>query len=86
MAGGHELQTAQSASAAVFVIIFVILAGVEETGWSGYATEPLQSRHGLLGAGLILGVVWAVWHIIPYQDILAYGFLDNASPALRCVS
>jgi len=43
---------------------FFIGALVEEIGWTGYATEPLRSRWGVLGAGLALGVVWAVFHLV----------------------
>lgn len=46
-------------------IFFFIGALGEEIGWSGYATEPLQKRWGTLKAGLILGIVWAIWHFVP---------------------
>ncbi len=46
-------------------IVFFIGAVCEETGWSGYAIDPLQNRWGELRASLLLGVVWAVWHYIP---------------------
>src|SRR5262245_8349008 len=45
--------------------LFFISATCEEVGWTGYATDPLQARWGALGAGLIVGVVWATFHIIP---------------------
>jgi membrane protease YdiL (CAAX protease family) len=35
----------------------------EELGLSGYALDRLQERHSALIAGLILGVVWAGYHI-----------------------
>jgi membrane protease YdiL (CAAX protease family) len=34
-------------------------------GWSGYATDPLQERRGALRAGILLGLVSAVWHAVP---------------------
>ncbi len=46
-------------------LLFFVGAISEELGWSGYALDPLQARWGMLRAGLILGVVWAVWHYIP---------------------
>lgn len=41
-------------------------AAIEEVGWTGYCTEPLQARYGILGSGLIIGVVWAIWHVVPW--------------------
>jgi len=35
----------------------------EELGWRGYAQEHLEGRFGSLQANVILGTVWAVWHI-----------------------
>lgn len=35
----------------------------EELGLSGYALDPLQERHSALKTGLILGLVWAGYHI-----------------------
>lgn len=40
----------------------LLAAAGEELGWSGYATNPLQQRLGPLRAGLVLGVIWALWH------------------------
>lgn len=47
------------------VVGFLVFGLAEELGWTGYATEPLQSRFGALGAALLLGVVWAAWHVVP---------------------
>jgi membrane protease YdiL (CAAX protease family) len=38
----------------------------EEPGWRGFALPRLQSRHGPLVGTLILGVLWAVWHLPGY--------------------
>lgn len=47
---------------------FFVAALGEELGWSGYAIDPLQVRWHALAASLILGVVWAAWHIIPLRQ------------------
>ena len=37
----------------------------EELGWSGYAIEPLQQRWNALRASVLLGLVTALWHVVP---------------------
>jgi membrane protease YdiL (CAAX protease family) len=54
------------AQASVLFAAFFLGAILEEIGWTGYATEPLQARYGVLRAGLIIGGVWAAWHIVPW--------------------
>ncbi len=50
---------------AYFLVFFVLAIG-EEAGWSGYALDPLQDRLGALPAGIVMGTVWALWHLVPY--------------------
>jgi membrane protease YdiL (CAAX protease family) len=48
-----------------FALVIGVLAGFfEEIGWSGFATPRLLKQHGVLTTGLILGVLWGVWHLL----------------------
>lgn len=48
----------------VFIVVFGLVAVSEEAGWSGYLTDPLVDRWGALRAGIGIGTVWALWHVL----------------------
>jgi membrane protease YdiL (CAAX protease family) len=52
------------AALAMFLAFFIAALG-EEVGWSGYVIDPLQDRWNALQASILLGLVWATWHMIP---------------------
>ena len=63
-------------------LLLLLVPGIggawEEPGWRGYALPYLQAGRSALSASLIVGVVWAFWHLplmvdgtIPWSD-LAY--------------
>jgi membrane protease YdiL (CAAX protease family) len=47
---------------ALFLWIFTYGIG-EEIGWRGYALPRLQKKMSALSATVILGVLWALWHL-----------------------
>ncbi|MBK9214146.1 MAG: CPBP family intramembrane metalloprotease [Chloracidobacterium sp.] len=44
------------------LIVFVLVAG-EEIGWRGFVLPRLLSRFGRWYSSVILGVIWALWHL-----------------------
>ena len=53
---------------------FQFLGTIEEFGWRGIALPLLQQKYAPFWAGLILGIIWAIWHIpaffmsgVPYE-------------------
>jgi uncharacterized protein len=50
--------------------LFFVGAVAEETGYMGYAIEPMQARFGALWASILIGIPWAIWH---YPSIIQQG-------------
>jgi len=43
-----------------------LLAGIfEELGWTGFAVPALMQRYTATRTGLIVGVLWGLWHFMP---------------------
>lgn len=38
---------------------------LEELGWTGFAVPALRQRHGVVTTGIIVGILWGVWHFPP---------------------
>ena len=37
---------------------------LEETGWTGFAVPKLRRRYSILSAGLVVGILWGIWHFM----------------------
>ena len=63
LTGGAHLGRVSLAPPTAFLVVGLLAGAVEEPGWRGYAQEALQRRMSVLGAGLVIGVFWAAWHL-----------------------
>ncbi len=45
------------------LVVALLLGPIEEFGWRGLALPLLQRKFNPFWAGLILGCIWALWHI-----------------------
>ena len=51
----------------LMIILYFIGAIPEEFGWTYTLTEPLSKLYGATKAGIIIGAVWGIWHILPWS-------------------
>jgi membrane protease YdiL (CAAX protease family) len=69
----------------IFFVLFFFTALCEEIFWQKHLFDPLQNRWNTLGAGIIVGIIWGVWHIIPHiqnQHTLSWIFWHSINTVL----
>jgi len=48
------------------IMVGFIFGGLaEEAGWTGFVVPQLRARNGILATGVVVGLIWAIWHILP---------------------
>jgi membrane protease YdiL (CAAX protease family) len=50
----------------IFGVAWGLIGGglLEETGWTGFAVPQLRKQYSILSTGLIVGLLWGIWHIM----------------------
>ena len=68
LSGGARPDPAVFPASAVlaFSLMFFLGAIGEELGWQGHAFAGLRAGRSVFAASLVLGVIWALWHVIPF--------------------
>jgi membrane protease YdiL (CAAX protease family) len=57
------------AYAVTWLFVLVVGGALEEPGWRGFGLPHLLEGHSPLGATVILGLVWGVWHVPVYGPL-----------------
>ena len=62
--GGFDRASVLPAAAVPAVVLATFIrGGLEEPGWRGMALPVLQRSVGAFRASIVLGVIWALWHV-----------------------
>ncbi len=50
----------------IFGVAWGLVGGglLEETGWTGFAVPQLRKHYSILTTGLIVGILWGIWHFM----------------------
>jgi uncharacterized protein len=50
----------------IFGVAWGLIGGglFEETGWTGFAVPQLRKQYTILSTGLIVGILWGIWHFM----------------------
>jgi membrane protease YdiL (CAAX protease family) len=61
--------TGDKMSLLVMGIVAGLMVGIfEELGWTGFAIPRMRLRYGVLTTGIIVGLVWGMWHFILFWE------------------
>jgi membrane protease YdiL (CAAX protease family) len=69
-----------------YVIVALVGGGNEEPGWRGFALPRLQEQYTPVPATLLLGVVWAFWHLpqlfVDPTAVYSFAWLVEQAPGM----
>lgn len=54
----------------------------EEIGWMGFVAPKLRQRYSSLQTGLLMGMLWGLWHILPMAVMPSVAFGAPVAPGI----
>jgi uncharacterized protein len=64
LAGGRPTGEVPELTGIPLLLVFLVVAvWIEEPLWRGVALDGLQARRATLTAAVVIGLVWALWHV-----------------------
>lgn len=67
---GVDLTRAGFGTVVIAMLGGLIGAAAQEVGWRGFLQPTLESRMPRIGAAVIVGLVWSLWYVNAYTDLL----------------
>lgn len=60
------ITTKDKIGSVIFGVGWGLIGGglLEETGWTGFVVPQLRKQHSILSTGLIVGILWGIWHFL----------------------
>ena len=97
---GVDLSRAGIGTVAIAMLGGLLGAAAQEVGWRGFLQPTLESRMPRIGAAVIVGLVWSLWYVNAYTDLLTavllfatyvplsilLGYLGNGSVVQRVLT
>jgi membrane protease YdiL (CAAX protease family) len=59
-------------AAPVMWLLLLVVGFAEETGWRGFAVPEMLKTRSFLSTALVIGLLWAIWHIPSMFSIESY--------------
>ncbi len=62
---GREAEPGAFAMTVPTILAVAVVTGFcEELGWTGFATPRMTLRYGIAVTGILMGILWGLWHLV----------------------
>ena len=49
------------------IVMGLVVGFFEEIGWTGFAVPRIRQRYGIPATGILVGLLWGLWHLPPFS-------------------